>query len=156
MLVLAVAGAAVAGPSEDAFDAYRQKDYATAMRLYQLLAAQGDNRAQIYLGVMYAEGRGVKQDFSEAFKWFQLAAAHSQAQVSLGHLYAQGLGVAQDYSEANRWYRLAAAQKNAEAQYSLGLAYKHAFGFHRTSVKHLNGIGSLPNRDMRLHSFMSD
>jgi TPR repeat protein len=38
------------------------------------LAQQGNRGAQNDIGIMYAEGRGVKQDNAEAVKWFQKSA----------------------------------------------------------------------------------
>lgn len=38
-------------------------------------AAQGDASAQFNLGVIYAEGQGVPQDYVQAHKWINLAAA---------------------------------------------------------------------------------
>ena len=40
----------------------------------QELAEQGDADAQSGLGVMYATGVGVPQDYTEAVKWLRLAA----------------------------------------------------------------------------------
>ena len=50
----------LAGPPEDADAAYKSGDYATAYRLWNDLAAQGDAAAQNRLGVMYSLGRGVR------------------------------------------------------------------------------------------------
>ena len=49
-------------------------------------AEQGDAEAQFNLGVMYANGRGVPQDDSEAVRWYRLAAdqGHAGAQFNLG------------------------------------------------------------------------
>jgi TPR repeat protein len=38
-------------------------------------AEQGDAIAQTNLGVRYANGRGVQQDYVEAHKWYNLAAS---------------------------------------------------------------------------------
>ena len=35
-------------------------------------AAQGKSYAQNNLGVMYAQGQGVRQDYAEAVKWYRL------------------------------------------------------------------------------------
>ena len=40
-------------------------------------AVQGEALAQLNLGLMYAQGEGVPQDYIEAYKWFNLAAANS-------------------------------------------------------------------------------
>ena len=42
-------------------------------------AEQGDADAQLNLGVMYANGKGVPQDFILAHMWFNLAAAQGDA-----------------------------------------------------------------------------
>ncbi|KAL1003447.1 sel1 repeat family protein, partial [Haemophilus influenzae] len=78
--------------------AYEQSDYQTAFKLWLPLAEQGEADAQFSLGVMYAVGRGVKQDDFEAVKWYRKAAEQgdADAQVSLGVMYAVGRGVKQD------------------------------------------------------------
>jgi uncharacterized protein len=63
LMLVAMAGAADAGPYENAVAAYQSGDYAAALRLFRLLADNGDARAQNSLGVMYAEGQGVPQDY---------------------------------------------------------------------------------------------
>jgi TPR repeat protein len=67
-------------------------------------------KGETNLGIMYANGRGLKQDFAEARKWFQQASDHGEvkAQRNLGALYATGRGVPQNYAEAAKWYGLAA------------------------------------------------
>jgi TPR repeat protein len=55
------------------------QDYQEAVKWYRLAAPQGNEFAQVNLGVMYAEGRGVRQDFVRAHMWFNLAAASSTA-----------------------------------------------------------------------------
>ena len=61
---------------------------------------------------MYAKGQGVPQDYSEAVKWYRLAAdqGDATAQFNLGGMYAQGEGVPQDYVLAHMWFNLSAAQ----------------------------------------------
>ena len=71
----------------------------------------------------HAQGDGVPQDFSEAFKWWRMAAEqrNAVAQLNRGTCYAQGDGVPQDFSEALKWWRMAAEQGDIKAQFSLGL-----------------------------------
>jgi hypothetical protein len=52
-----------------------EKDPNEAAKWYLRAAKQGDGDAQIKIGEMYAEGEGVSQNFVEAFKWFNIAAA---------------------------------------------------------------------------------
>ncbi len=85
----------------------------------------GHAPAQLYLGMMYALGRGVPQDYSEAFKWFSLAAEQGDAaaQNSLASMYIDGKAVPQDYAEALKWVRMAAEQGDADAQNNLARMY---------------------------------
>ena len=94
-------------------------------KLYRLAAAQGYATAQDNLGLCYAKGEGVKQDYAEAVKWFRLSAeqGNATAQNNLGNCYHNGNGVTQDYAEAVKWYRLSAEQGYARAQCNLGLCY---------------------------------
>jgi len=48
---------------------------AEAVKLYRKAAEQGNAYAQYNLGFMYGNGEGVPQDYVEAHKWFNLAAA---------------------------------------------------------------------------------
>ena len=110
--------------------ALERGDYATALQEFRPLAEQGDAGAQINLGVMYEDGRGVPQDHAEAVKWFKMAAAqgNAEAQHNLGFMYGHGEGVPQDYAEAVKWFRKAANQGVARAQYNLGVMYDNGDG----------------------------
>ena len=126
LMVAALAGAAAAGPFEDAKSAYEHGDYAIAVGLWRPLADEGDTRAQYNLGLMYANGQGVPQDAAEAVTWYRKAAAaqgDAFAQLFLGFMYENGLGVPQDDAAAMTWYRKAADQDYAAAQYLLGVMY---------------------------------
>jgi TPR repeat protein len=107
LMLVAVAGAAVAGPKED-----------TAAAIpFRAEAEQGDVSAQIMLGILYDEGRFVLQDYAEAVRWYRKAAdqGHKGAQALLGAMYERGRGVHQDYVQAHMWYNLAAAQGSVGA-----------------------------------------
>ena len=73
-------------------------------------AEAGDAEAQYNLGVMYASGQGVEQDFKEAVKWHQKAAfqGYAKAQSNLGVMYGFGKGMEQDYVTAYAWASIAA------------------------------------------------
>lgn len=75
LILLALASRAFAGPLEDADAANKRADYAAALKLISPLAEQGDAGAQRRMGDMYASGRAVTVDYTEAEKWFQKAAA---------------------------------------------------------------------------------
>jgi TPR repeat protein len=100
-------------------------DAASFARHLHGLAEKGDADAQYKLGIAYDEGNGVSKDYTEAFKWFRLAAeqgnAHSQFRV--GDMYVSGDGVAKNEVEAVKWFRKAAEQGLANAQGTLGIMY---------------------------------
>ena len=60
---------------------------------------------------MYENGYNVPQDYSEALKWYRLAADQglAEAQFNLGQVYADGHGVLQDYIQAHMWFNIACA-----------------------------------------------
>jgi hypothetical protein len=90
------------------------------MSWYQKAAAQNYAPAQVNLGAMYAEGRGVARDFHEALKWYQAAAAQDYApgQFNLGVMYFQGYNdLVPDLPRACLWFARAARQGDHEAEY---------------------------------------
>jgi len=127
---------AIAGPFEDGKAAYDRMDYATALKYWRPLAELGHARAKFYIGLMYRDGRGVRQDNAEAVKWFRKAAEQGDpdGQALLGFLYEIGLGVPQNDAEAAKWYGMAAEQGDAAAQYNLGVLYANGQGVPQDNV----------------------
>ena len=74
------------------------------------LAETGDAEAQFSLGNMYAEGKVVPNDFTEAAKWFRKASDQGDAGAlyALGVIHSGGLGVPVDLAEGYVWFCLAA------------------------------------------------
>ena len=78
-----------------------------------------DEDAELYArGEMYCYGRGERQDYAEAVRWYLKAAAHgsTDAEYSLGHMYSCGQGVQRDNEKALEWFRRAAAHGSADAR----------------------------------------
>ena len=69
-------------------------------------AGQGYAKAQFNLGLMYNNGQGVRQDYTQAVQWCRRAAeqGHAGAQFNLGVMYAEGRGVRQDLALAQEWF----------------------------------------------------
>jgi uncharacterized protein len=74
------------------------------------------------LGVRYANGWGVTQDYGKAREIFQKAADadYSNAMVNLGLLYHTGEGVARDDTKAREWFQKAADAGSNLAMNNLG------------------------------------
>ena len=115
----------------------REKIYADAMHWYLKSADQGGATAQLYIGVMYYEGKGVARTYNEAARWYRKAAdqGNAVAQLNLGIMYIDGKGVLQDYAEAIRWIRNAADQGNANAMNYLGVLYRQGYVVHQDNVE---------------------
>ena len=81
-------------------------DDASDFRQTLQLAEQGYAEAQFNLGAMYATGRGVRQNYAEAGKWFRQAAeqGYAEAQYHLGGMYHNGQGVHQDLHLSKEWF----------------------------------------------------
>ncbi len=63
------------GFSFDLFSDVRRKNLPEALKWYRRAAAQGDVDSQFALALAYESGTGLPQDYVEAHKWFNLAAA---------------------------------------------------------------------------------
>jgi len=86
-------------------------DFREALKWFHKAAEQGSASAQYNLGVMYANGRGVREDPDEAVRWYRKAAelGNASAAFNLGVMCEQGLAVPQDDVEAWKWFTLAAS-----------------------------------------------
>jgi len=78
---------------------------------YRKSANQGDALAQLRLGILYFNGKGVKKDFKQAVMWCRKSAEQgdANAQYFLGLMYLEGIGVTQNYVLAHMWLNIAAA-----------------------------------------------
>lgn len=93
--------------------------------------ATAGNVASMYaLGLAYADGDGVEQDYRQAMQWYLKAAnlGDRDAMNNIGALYSSGHGVAINYREALKWYRKSAALGNRTAMNNIGFAYDVGHG----------------------------
>ena len=97
---------------------------------WQKAAELNDPQGQVLLGLCLYFGHGIKQNYSEAFKWIRMAADQglARAQNYLGVCYDHGRGVKEDKKEAFKWFRMAAEQGYADAQSQLGYCYASGEG----------------------------
>ncbi|VAX09231.1 hypothetical protein MNBD_GAMMA25-2019 [hydrothermal vent metagenome] len=102
--------------------AYKEKDFYRAERIWLPLAHEGHSSSQFFLGVLY---ESASNDQYKAVHWYKQAAeqGNKDAQHNLGLAYARGQGVKKDASEAVKWWRSAGMQGNSDSQYNLGIIY---------------------------------
>src|SRR5690242_20553391 len=81
-----------ADPREDAYAAFKRKDYDTALKIWRPLADQGDPDVQSNLGALYSCKKCGTQNFAEAAKWYRMAADRGEwvSQWELGQMYRKG------------------------------------------------------------------
>lgn len=106
------------------------RDDTEAVAWYRKAADQGHVPAQGSLAWMYANGRGVPQDYTQAATWYRKAADQGDrwGQYNLGLMYANGQGVPQNDPQSAAWFRKAADQGDEYAQYRLALMYANGQG----------------------------
>ena len=77
--------------------------------------------AQFQLGIIFHKGQGVRQDFKEAFEWFERAAdqGHPEARCSLALMYLKGEGVNKDLKKAASEFKQAEKKGCLDASYFL-------------------------------------
>lgn len=111
--LIAILSAAVCAAADFAagLKAYENGDYATALKEWQPLADSGSAAAQFNLGLLYYDGHGVPQNYSEAKRWFERAAnqGYAKAQHNLGAMYGSGKGTNRDYVLAYKWLSICSA-----------------------------------------------
>jgi len=92
-----------------------------AVQFYGRAADSGNREAAFRLGRMYELGKGVPQDYSKAFGYYQKSALRGflAGQVALGSLYERGLGTKSNYVYAYTFYGLAARHDDASANQHL-------------------------------------
>lgn len=81
-------------------------------------AKQGDAQYQEHVARYYLTGYGVKQNKTEALKWYRLAAEQGSgySQYELGMRLLNGVGVEKDSEEAFKWLKKAAQCGNEESR----------------------------------------
>jgi TPR repeat protein len=125
VLILALTIYAGASDFGNGLEAYSRGDFATALRQWRPLAERGDANCEYNLGLLYAGGKGVPRDYSQAQEWYEKAAKQgvAAAQYNLGVMYANGEGVAKDPEAARKWFLQAAEKGIPSAQLALGRLY---------------------------------
>ena len=136
--------------SEQALDAYRNGDFETALRLWEVEAQAGDLIAQWHLAMMYRLGQGVRSDSAQALHYYEMAATQFDADRSDMNIFAMtrdalfwvayyhqngveqaGIQPRPDY--AFRIYRVTANHGHAGSQFYIGVMLLNGQGISRDS-----------------------
>lgn len=114
----------------DAADKGDNNLYRDAINWFQKAADQGHILAQLELGNLVYDGKGVNPNYEYAAKLYESAAEQDieQAQLMLGYMYYCGIGVAEDHSKSLNYFYKAATNGNPIAQCEVGKAYEYGKG----------------------------
>ncbi len=107
---------------EDARDLMEAGRFEEAREALWPAARSGNAEAEELIGVMYALGLGVEQDYVRAFDWYLRSAmkGHPGAQSGVGWYYEVGLGMpAPDLVRAFLWYQLSTIGGDPDAAISV-------------------------------------
>ena len=125
LLCLTVAATSIQTPAsaeiENARDLMEANKFEAAYRELWPAARSGNADAEELIGIMYAMGLGVKQDYQRAFDWYLRSAmkGHPGAQSGVGWYYELGLGMPRpDLVRAYMWYVLSAIGGDPDAAIS--------------------------------------
>ncbi len=109
-------------------NAYAQKRYEEAYEWF--MKDDGNPMCQYALGVLHANGQGVKRDFKEAAKWYERAADGGivPAQAAFGFACANALGIPEDFDKAAKYLKMASEAGDLAARITLGEIYARGEG----------------------------
>lgn len=107
--VIVLAAAPALADTAAGMAAFRNKDYQTAFKEWKASADAGQAEAQFDLGLLYAQGLGVRRDLSVAAEWYRKSAdqGNAEAEFALGQMYSRGWGIPRDETDAIRWMEMA-------------------------------------------------
>lgn len=107
-------------------DAARIGDFTQAAQNWEPLADFGIAEAQLELGLLYNQGKGVERDEKKAFRLIRRSAEAGlpRAYVPLGRLYEDGSGAPRNLTEAEKSYRHAQENGDPRGTYHLGRLYE--------------------------------
>ena len=150
MLLVLAAGTARAEDYDEAMRLFHAKRYDEARPRLLTLAAAGETRSYLTLGMLYEQGLGVPKDLRNAAAWYlrSAQAGDPSAMYNLAVLYHFGGGVAKDLTEAASWYRAAAERGHQSAQNRLATMYLQGEGVRADQVESLFWM-TLAGNDLR-------
>ena len=143
LFTMALENTAIAEPFAAGITAVNRQHDATAFRAWKKIADRGDPEGQNNIAYLYERGMGVKQSYTNAKIWYELAAAQGlpEAKHNLAMLTYQGHLYNRDTRKSVEWFREAADAGLRPSIYMLGVLY-------------MKGEGVFKNYDRAFEHFM--
>jgi len=118
-----------------AVEDYNKGSYIQALNAFYVLAKEGDAEAQYNVGMIYANGKGVKVDLSQSMRWYEKSAkqGNASAQYNLAKLlHDKKQSDPHAYEKAKHWYEKAVEGGVKEAYNNLASLYMEGKGVEST------------------------
>lgn len=130
-----------------------KQDFRMALELYLKVEDEND-MVQNDLGVIYANGLGVEQNYKKAVYWYSQAAEkqNKEAISNLANCYLLGRGVEQDDRKAAEYHSKAASLGNPASQNLLGQMYLKGKGMEQNYTKAIYWLRKACENEV-LHAF---
>lgn len=111
---------------QSALNAFESKDYALAIKIFQNLVKNGEQKSFYYLGKIYEDGLGTQKNAGESLKYYVLGvkSGDKKAALALEQKYLDN----QNYQNAIKCFTIAAKQNSAVALRHLGFIYYMGLG----------------------------
>jgi TPR repeat protein len=108
---------------KEALQAYRAKDYDTALNIWNEEVKLKNDQAMANLGLMYLKGEGVEKNFNTAREWFEKSSEYGNdsGNYNLALMYQAKIGVEEDQDKAIDYFREAVKKNHQGANFRLGL-----------------------------------
>ena len=139
---------------QEGYDAVSRGDKEQALQELRTRAEGGNARAQVVIGILYAEGRGVPKDEQESVRWYKLAAAQGEAKAQrrVGYHYAVGRGAPRIIRK--RYVGIVSRRSRAMQTLNTtwGICTTRARVCHKTLKRRASGMNELPCKARPVHN----
>ena len=102
-----------------------KKDYKNAKIELEKAVLNKECKGMYNLALIYINGHGVKQDYSQAIKYFKqsLKCGYLNSAYDIGVMHKNGEGIPKNINKAKEYYLIASKNNYALAQFELGKIY---------------------------------
>lgn len=127
---------------------WEKKEYRKSLKWYER-CVDFDKYCSFYLGLAYANGYGVSEDYKKAFDWYLLSAKEGNLDSArnLAWQYEDGQGTEVNKSEAFKWMNFANKNGFERSTVALGRYYAYGIGTEKNTDKAKELLAKYANKN---------